>query len=277
MGEATQHAGRGKPPGYHSGMSNDAGPPPYYIASVDHALRLLLMLQKKSTIRVAQAADELAVARSTAHRLLAMLVYREFAVQDTVTRAYRPGPFLIEVGMGAISHLDVRRKARPFLERIAESTGETASLQILEGTSARFVDSVESTDAVRVGSRAGVSLPAHVASGGRVLLSMLSDETLRRLYPEDIIETGTNFPPMTREHLMEEIATTREHGYSVNPGESQSGMVAVGVGLASRDGEPMAALTVAGPTPRMGPDKIESIVQGLRAAVKELGDTIYSA
>ena len=57
-------------------------PPPYAIASVDHALRLAAMLQLEGGLTVSEVAGRLGVARSTAHRLLAMLVYRDFAVQD---------------------------------------------------------------------------------------------------------------------------------------------------------------------------------------------------
>ena len=57
-------------------------PPPYAIASVDHALRVAVMLQLEDGLTVSEVAERLGVARSTAHRLLAMLVYRDFAVQD---------------------------------------------------------------------------------------------------------------------------------------------------------------------------------------------------
>ena len=104
-------------------MENDIAQPQSYIASIDHALRLLLMLKVQPRIRVADAADELGVARSTAHRVLGMLVYRGFAVQDPGSRAYRAGPVLVEVGMGALAQLDVRQRARPYLENVAALTG----------------------------------------------------------------------------------------------------------------------------------------------------------
>ncbi|WP_213016961.1 helix-turn-helix domain-containing protein [Rhodococcus sp. 3A] len=53
-------------------------PPAYAISSVDHALRLAAMLHLKGELTVAEAADRLGVARSRAHRLLQMLVYRDF-------------------------------------------------------------------------------------------------------------------------------------------------------------------------------------------------------
>jgi DNA-binding IclR family transcriptional regulator len=60
--------------------------PAYSIDSVDHALRLAILLRHEGPLRVAEVAERLGVARSTAHRLLAMLVYRDFAVQGADRR-----------------------------------------------------------------------------------------------------------------------------------------------------------------------------------------------
>jgi DNA-binding IclR family transcriptional regulator len=252
-------------------VENESELPPYYIASIDHALRLLLLLKSQPRVRVADAADQLEVARSTAHRVLGMLVYRGFAVQDPGSRAYRAGPVLVEVGMGALAQLDVRQRARPYLEQVAAQTGETTSLQILEGNQARFVDSVESFNAVRVGSRAGVSLPAHVASGGKAILARLSDSALQMLYPaEELGEPLTSATITSRTELMKEIAIVREQGYAVNHGGSATGLVAVGVAVCGSDGVPVAALTTAAPVIRMDPGKVQEIGRALLDAAREL-------
>ena len=62
--------------------------------------------------------------------LLGMLVHRQFAVQDPATRAYRPGPRLMEIGLAAVGALDVRARMRPYLSEIAARTGETVSLRV---------------------------------------------------------------------------------------------------------------------------------------------------
>ncbi len=244
-------------------MENDIAQPQAYIASIDHALQLLLMLKAQSRIRVADAADELGVARSTAHRVLGMLVYRGFAVQDPGSRAYRAGPVLVEVGMGALAQMDVRQRARPFLEHVALLTGETTSLLILDGAQARFVDSVESVSAVRVGSRVGVSLPAHIASGGKAMLLAL--------YPSE--DLGSAFTPTTitdRTALLAELAAIREQGYAVNHGESASGLTAVGVAIRGGDQVPVAALATAAPATRTDSAKVEEIAGALRDAAREI-------
>ena len=57
--------------------------PAYLLESVDNALKLLQMLRDVGALRLLkEAAEELAIAPSTAHRLFAILVYRGFAVQD---------------------------------------------------------------------------------------------------------------------------------------------------------------------------------------------------
>ncbi len=239
-------------------MENDTAQPQAYIASIDHALRLLLMLKAQPRIRVADAADELGVARSTAHRVLGMLVYRGFAVQDPGSRAYRAGP-----GPGRGRHGRARPDGRaPAGPAVTLSTwplltGETTSLLILDGTQARFVDSVESVNAVRVGSRVGVSLPAHIASGGKAMLACMSDRALLTLYPSE--DLGSPLTPTTitsRTALLAELATIREQGYAVNHGESASGLVAVGAAIRGGDQVPVAALTTAAPVTRVDEAKV---------------------
>src|SRR3954454_3414974 len=151
--------------------------------SVDNALWLLQMVGERQALRVAEAADLLGVARSTAHRLLSALRRRGFVMQDRPNGAYRPGPALHAVGLTAISRIDIRRIARPILEELQEETTETASLAVLEGTNIRFVDAVESPRAVRVGNRTGLVRLAHTSAVGKAILAELPDNELRRRYP----------------------------------------------------------------------------------------------
>src|SRR3954471_11287 len=144
------------------------------LTSVDNALWLLQLIGERQALRVAEAADLLGVARSTAHRLLSALRRRGFVMQDRPNGAYRPGPALNEIGLAAISRIDIRRVARPVLEQLREETQETVSLAVLEGTTVRFLDCAESGRSVRVGNRTGVVRPAHASAVGKAILAGLS-------------------------------------------------------------------------------------------------------
>jgi DNA-binding IclR family transcriptional regulator len=246
------------------------------VDSVDNALRLLLLFRDNATIRVSFAADHLQVARSTAHRLLATFVQRGFAVQDSPSRAYRPGPRLMEVGQAALRNLNVRSRARPFLEELATETGETVSLLIPECGNVRFVDSIESGNAVRVASRFGLDLPAHATSGGKAILAALSAEAFAELYPNEELSTVTAGTVATRTRLLAELVTIRELGYAVNDQESEVGLGAAGVAVCDPAGTPTAAVAVAGPVQRMAGEHLADVVTALRRCTTRIETTLYS-
>src|SRR5262245_16799298 len=149
--------------------------PSYPVGAAGNALRTVSLLHERGELRVAEVADHLGVARSTAHRVLAMLVFHGFAEQDR-RKVYLPGPALRAISGSAAPPPDLITVAHPHLQRLAASVGETVHLMVLDGNGTRFVDGVEGPHALRVGSRTGNLLPAHVTSGGKTLLAELPPE-----------------------------------------------------------------------------------------------------
>ncbi|MGW0005242.1 IclR family transcriptional regulator [Nocardia grenadensis] len=141
------------------------------------------MLQLEGGLTVSQVAERLGVARSTAHRLLQTLVYRDFAVQDE-QRVYHPG-LVLELATHSQSRTSrLRAAALSHLQRLVDLVGESANLTIRAGDTARFIASVECRQALRVGSREGMVFPTHRTTAGLVLLAELGAAELDELYDE---------------------------------------------------------------------------------------------
>ena len=227
--------------------------------SVDNALWLLQLVGESQALRVAEAADLLGVARSTAHRLLTALRRRGFVMQDRPNGAYRPGPALHEIGLAAVSRIDVRRIARPVLEQLRDETGETISLAVLEGDTIRFVDCVESARSVRVGNRTGVVRLAHASAVGKAILAELPPGELDRRYPSAELTPGTASSLTDLAELHAQLAEIRAQGYALNWEESAEGVSAVAVALRDTAGTPLAAIGIAAPSSRTGS------IEGIRA------------
>src|SRR5215469_14345956 len=157
--------------------------PAYPIASVNNALRLLLLFRSQPRVRLSEASEHLGVAHSTAHRLLAMLAYHGFVRQEQDSRAYIAGPALVEIGLAAVSQLDIRRHARPALERLAGTLGETVHLAVLEGGNVRYLDAIESSRALRVAARTGWGPGAGCTASGRALPGGLQAAELSAMSP----------------------------------------------------------------------------------------------
>lgn len=244
--------------------------PQYPLESVDRAFRLLLMFGEHQEIRLSQVRDELKVGQSTAHRLMAMLVYHGFAAQDPVTRVYRAGPALYEIGLSVVSNMDIRSVARPALEKLAAVTGETVHLGVLEGTEVRFVDAVESELALRVSARVGKQVPAHATSLGKAMLAALADEQVRMLYPSESLPVVTAQTMSRRSDLLAELDRTRARGYACNAGESEQGVGSTGVAIMHPGRGPVGAITIAAPLIRLDQDKTERHAALLLEASREI-------
>lgn len=248
--------------------------PAYLLESVDNALRLLQMLRDVGAVRLKQAATELDIAPSTAHRLLAMLVYRGFAVQDE-KRTYHPGPAM---GAGPAERGWTREftdRCRPHLEVLAAVCGETVNLVIRTGTQCRFLASVESDAMLRVGDRQGQVLPAELTAGGRSLLAELPDDVLRRLYlktpgDDELEPTDRRLGPAEFDEFRRELGGVRRAGFAVNVEQTEEGVAAFGICIHNRSGRPIGAISVAVPTTRYQRHTHGPLIAQMRRAVREM-------
>jgi IclR family transcriptional regulator, acetate operon repressor len=249
----------------------EPGPPATYrIESVDKALRLLWLLRAQPHLTVTEASQELGAARSTAHRLLAMLVEHRFADQDPSTRAYHPGPALLEIGLGAIRNVDVREAARPDLERLAAALDETVQLVTLAGARTLVIDAAECSQALRVSGRTGGSLPPNCTSAGKALLAPLPFDRVRALLGPEPLERHTERSIGTYAELERELERVRERGYATNLGENEDGIGAVSALIRVPRGVRPAAITVTAPIARMIDERIPVVAAAAREAAERV-------
>ncbi|WP_028658693.1 IclR family transcriptional regulator [Nocardioides insulae] len=246
-----------------------ANRPQYPIESVDNALRILLLLGERRSIRLIDVSEYLGVASSTAHRLMAMLVYRGFVRQQEGTRAYEPGPALTTIAFSVLRQLDVRARLHPYLERISAALGETVHLSRLDGATVSFVDAVESPRAVRVGSRLGKTMPAHCTSSGKALMTLLDDDAIRVLYPSQKLPPLMPGSVTRRSVLLEQVAAARRDGFATSQEESEEGVASVSVPLGEYGGA-RYALNVATPQGRMTDQARTEIAEELISVATEM-------
>lgn len=245
---------------------------------MDNALRLIELVGERQVVRVAEAAETLDVARSTAHRLLTALRDRGFVLQDRPNGAYRTGPVLNEIGLAAIGRIDLRRVARPILEDLRATTQETVSLLLIEGRDVRFIDCVEGPRSVRVGSRTGIVLPANCTAGGKAILATLSPADLARRYAGHDLTARTPSSVADWESLDAELAEIRRDGYAINIEEGEHGVSAVATALRDLTGAPLAAIAVVAPASRATDvETLRAFAPDVRAAAAAIQDLLRGA
>jgi IclR family transcriptional regulator, acetate operon repressor len=251
--------------------------PPYPITSVDNALRIVQILRDQGSVRLTDVAAELGIAVSTAHRLMAMLVYRGFAIQDDSKR-YAPGPALGARALNTSWNREIRQVLQPLLEELCVRFDETTNLVVRVGAHVRFLHSVEAHSVLRVGDRAGTVLPARTTSGGKALLCHENTDYLARLYlGKGSLTAGHALDRGQFDTLLGELDAVRDQGYAVNREESEGGIGAIGMAILGPDDRPLAAYSVATPIVRLDRLLHPSALEQLFDARQEMAAALHGA
>lgn len=173
---------------------------------------------------VSTLAGRLRLTKSNAHRILRTLTGLGYA-QQTEDGAYSPTLKAWELGTLVINRLDYVQVAKPFLNQLNVTTGESAFLATLNGTSVVYLDVLESRYPIRIRSVVGGTAPPHCSASGKLLLAYnpaIADEYLAKPLEKYTPRTLTK-----RADIERKLETIRRAGYSINDEEWVEGVCGV--------------------------------------------------
>ena len=170
--------------------------------------------------------------------------------------------------------MDIRSIAHPTLEAVSAEFAETVHLATLEGSQVRYLDAVESSNALRVAVRTGMTLPAHCTSVGKALLAQLTTDQLHTLYPADKLAGQTERTLTSRRELERELERVRKRGFALNVGESEEGVTAVAAAVVDEYRGAVAALSVAAPSSRVSARRAKEVGERLLVYVDALREAV---
>jgi DNA-binding IclR family transcriptional regulator len=187
--------------------------------------------------------------RTTTHRLVKALMDHEL-LAFRGGYGYRLGPRLLRFAQRAMLELPLRDVAHPFLERLAEMTGESAQLYVRSVLERVCIDAVESASELRTIVSIGSSLPLTAGSAGKVFLAF--DDL--GAPGERLMEDAIRWTPATPvgEDLRRQLALIRRRGWANSAGERQPGVASVSAPVFGPIGELLAVISVSGPESRLG-------------------------
>jgi DNA-binding IclR family transcriptional regulator len=192
---------------------------------------------------------------STVSRLLATLVAGGLVEHVPASGRYRLGIRLVQLGNLVLSRLDLRQSARPHLDALVESTGETATLSVPGERDAVTVDFVQSPSSVQGVARLGRPSIAHATATGKVMLAF---GTTPR--PPGQLKAYTSRTITDRSALAAELNRIRGRGYGYNLGEREDDLHAIAAPVWGSRDELAAVMAVQGPASRFNQKAMDAAV-----------------
>lgn len=217
------------------------------IQSADKAIDVLLALVEAGG--AAPLKDLAAIAgmpTSLAHRYLASLVARGFAVQNIRTGLYDLGPLAIRVGASALSRIDALSLAGEAMPGLVGTTGLTALLTVLGDRGPTIIRWERSRIPFMTTLAVGAVLPLIGSASGRAMLAFLP----RRLSEQLIKSDGRQSAEATRA-LRKRLMQIAGRGYDTADSTVVPGLSAISAPILDAQNEAVAALTLVGSTADM--------------------------
>jgi IclR family transcriptional regulator, KDG regulon repressor len=241
-------------------MQTKAKPRRMRLSSVANAIRLTKAFSENEyEMGISALASRLGLAKSTVHRLATTLVEYDILEQNRETGKYRLGLALFELGTLVRRKMDAAGASQAEIHQLAEATGETVQLAILDHLSVLYIRIRESRQAVRMSSSLGSRAPAHCTSVGKALLAFqpldlvqqVVDQGLKRFTPNTITDSDM---------LLAELASIRTRGYAIDDEEIEVGLRCVAAPIRDHTGQVVAAISVAAPVQRMTKKQVQSTI-----------------
>lgn len=222
------------------------------IAAVERAADVLLHFASAPDrdLGITDVADALGMPKAAVHRILASLRSRGLVELDRSSRRYSLGVQALRLGRAYLDKFEVRAVARPLLEALVRTTGETVTLSVPVGERSRvYVDQVVPDREVVMTVGLGQLHPLHAGASSRVLLAFQPAERASS-YLAEPLERLTDATVVDPDALREELAAIRALGWAQSAGERKEGAAAIAAPVLDESGHAIAVVSVCGPAER---------------------------
>ena len=246
----------------------------YSLESIDRMIAVLNALENAHDQSLEQVARGAGLSESTALRYLMSLAKHDLVERNARTGTFRLGLRLFRLGTLAVDRRDVVGIARPTMEQLLKTFGESVNLATRQQGNIVLVSVLDSPNPVRKGARAGETDAWHSTGLGKSLLAAMPEAEAREILESIRL---TRFTPNTLaspEQLWKDLKSTRARGYAIDDEESNEGLRCVAAAIRDHDGNATYAISVSGPKSRMSYSRIQEIGHALAERAAELSNDL---
>ena len=224
-------------------------------------------------VRLVDVMRDLHLERSTAHRILACLVQERLAMVKQPNQRYVLGPLTYELGLRATRRNQWHSICRPFLERIAQSTGDVVFLSVRGGLESVCVDRAEGEYPIRAYTRQiGDRRPIGFGAVGICMIAPLPDEEVGRILNAGA-ESLQAFCGQSIDESWSRVKRARKHGFALNV-RHKLGLRAIALPINGSEGIPVAAISVCAIASRLDNERAGQIADIVRSEIRSIEEAL---
>jgi len=233
-------------------------PPAGPVSVLDRIITILNAVKESgSSISISELAVRTAIPKSTVSRLAAELTQQRYL--ERTDEGVALGLRLFELGARASLPRRLIAAAAPVIRNLRDVTGERVGLWVQQGTDMVSLAAV-SGRLPMLPTRAGLRTPALTTASGKAYLAFCADQgVVNRVSAALIGGEASHFRHELRQVRAAAVATDMEVSYP--------GILAVASPVFSADRVVLGAISIAGPSGAMDPERVSPLVRAAGTAL----------
>lgn len=241
-------------------------------AGVHATLAVLDLLAAKAPLGVSEISRELNMAKSTIHRVCAVIQERGWVVRDAEGR-FALGIRALRLGSSS-AELPIVTAFRTVAADYLTKHDETIALSVLDGAESLYIALEETSQPVRLVTHVGSKTPAFASASGRVILASHPPSAIAALFGGQLLVTPTGRRLNGVAELQSILDEVRRRGYAENLEETADGLYAASVAVVNGEHATIAALTTCIPVSRLTDERRTTVIADLRELGARLSESI---
>ncbi len=211
--------------------------------------------------------------KATVSRLLATFEHAGYVDREPAGGRYRLTNRVLRLSRSLLEHSDLLRIARPHLTRLRDDCGESVHLGQFDGDHVVYVDKLEAERSIRLVSTVARSMPIHTTSLGKAMLAAMDREAARAVVGHLDLAPRTPASITDPAVLLRELDGIAARGFATDEEENEQNVCCIGAPVFDRTGRVVAAVSLAGPIFRVGP-QVEDLGERCRRAAEDVSEDL---
>ena len=224
-------------------------------------------------LTISDLSRRLGLGKSTVHGIAAALEAEGALVRDPLTKRFRLGLTLLELGRSAYARIYIKDAARPFMETLMVKTRESVFLGVRNDDRITILDIVESMQELKITSPIGTTIPLLAGATGKIFLAHMDETEARDLVRKNGLHPYTAKTITDPRRYLEQVNSARLNAYAVDDEEYISGVRAVAAPVQAGD-RLLGAVWVVGFTPGLNDSKMAMVIAETQLAAAGISNSI---
>lgn len=202
-----------------------------------------ILTEARKPLAFSDIVDATGFVKSSAHRVLSVLISEELVHYDTHSRTYSIGARVNRWARASWLRADLQNVATKEMERLCDATKMNIALSVMDHDAILYIKTLDSIR-MRFAARPGDHAPLHCTAAGKVFLTYMNEFSREEFFEKVPLQKYTDSTIVQKRLLLKDLEKVRDNGFAISVKEEIPHVLGVAAPIWDNDDMHAACISV---------------------------------